>query len=88
MKKLGGLKYLDYPTPDCQDRFIMLDLIWKCKPLEPIEAPLWSGIMQASFGISEAVQKSAVVFLPFIDLHPTDLNCVYSTLKYVSNVAR
>ena len=88
VKKLGGLIYLDYPTPDCQDRFIMLDLIWKCKQLVPIEAPLWSGLMQAAFGISEAVQKSAVVFLPFIDLHSTDLNCVYSTLKYVSNVAR
>ena len=43
--------------------------------------------MQRVFGESDAVRKSKIVFLPFIDLPPNELNCVYSALKFISETA-
>ena len=31
--------------------------------------------------------QSSIVFLPMIDMNPSDMSCIYSTLKFVSNEA-
>ena len=43
--------------------------------------------MQKVYGKSNTVRKSKIVFLLFIDLPPTELNCVYSALKLISETA-
>ena len=57
-------------------------LISVSRPLRQ-NTPGWSGVMQA-------VQKGSypgqteIVFLPLIDLNPSDLSCIYSTLMFVA----
>ena len=61
---------------------------WKldflCSLVWPIRSPKpnWSGLMQT---ISKGSHpgKSSVAFLPMIDMDPTNMSCVYSTLKFV-----
>ena len=43
--------------------------------------------MQAAFGESETLCTTSVIYLPMIDLPPTDSTCVYSTLKYIAFLA-
>ena len=47
--------------------------------------PLWSGFMQQMFRSSNDVHynKSDVILLPIIDLQPTNLICIYSTLLFI-----
>ena len=42
--------------------------------------------MKAVFGKLE--KKSVVIFVPMIDLAPTDLTCVYSTLKHIEELTQ
>ena len=44
--------------------------------------------MKAIFGKSGKKIKSVVSFLPTIDLLPTDLTCLYSTLKDIEELTR
>ena len=61
---------------------------WKldflCSLVWPIRSPKpnWSGLMQT---ISKGSHpgKSSVTFLPMIDMDPTNMSCIYSTLKFV-----
>lgn len=46
------------------------------------------GNNESYFGKSGKNFKSAVIFLPMIDLPPTDLTCVYSTLKLIEELAQ
>ncbi|CAC5372589.1 unnamed protein product [Mytilus coruscus] len=48
--------------------------------------PGWSGYMQM---VQEETcpGKSSFVFLPIIDLNPSDLSCIYSTLKFICKEA-
>ena len=77
--KLQPLMYID-PTSK-------LDFLWKIT--WPLRSPRtsWSGFMQ---GVCQGGYpgQSLVTFLPFIDLNPTDLSCVYSTLKFVCDEAK
>ena len=58
------------------------DFVLKMARLLRPSSPGWSGYMQMIQDGSFAGQ-SDVVFLPMIDLNPSDMNCVYSTLKFV-----
>ena len=50
---------------------------------------LWSEFMQGAFRESDTVRKSKIVFLPFIDLPPTELNyCIFSIKFICETVAR
>ena len=69
------------------DKYGKLDCSWKCIQLSPNHYPLWSEFMQSVFGESNTVRNSKIVFLPFIDLPPIELNCVYSALKFISETA-
>ena len=64
-----------------------LDLLWKVTL--PIRSPRsgCSGMMQAT-NQGNHPGKSSVTLLPMVDMDPSDMNCVYSTLKYVAKEAR
>ena len=48
--------------------------------------PSWSGFMQQSvFKAKVEFQQSDVLLLPIIDLPPTDLTCIYSTLPFIKD---
>ena len=69
------------------DKHNTLDTLWKCKQLISPNSPLWGGFMQAVFGKAEDLHSTSITFLPMIDLPPSDLTCVYSTLKYIEILA-
>lgn len=48
--------------------------------------PSWSGFMQ-TVQRGSYPGKSSIVFLPMIDMNPSDLTCIYSILKCVSQQA-
>ena len=51
--------------------------------------PNWSGFMQHVFSSNHNISsKSEVLFLPIIDLSPSDNTCIYSTLNYVHKQAK
>ena len=64
-----------------------LDILWKTSILFRFSRPQWSGMMQF-------VQKgdhpgmSSIMFLPMIDMNPSDATCIYSTLKFLAEHAR
>ena len=50
---------------------------------EAIQRPNWSGFMQHIFSDDDHLHsKGKVLFLPIIDLNPSDETCIYSTLLY------
>ena len=50
--------------------------------------PNWSGFMQHVFSENDCpITKSEVLFLPIIDLSPSDETCIYSTLLYIQSQA-
>ena len=63
-----------------------LDLLWKVS--WPLRTPRigWSGLMQT---VSEGSYpgQSTITFLPMIDMQPTNMSCIYSSLHFVSNLA-
>ena len=64
-----------------------LESLCECRQLSPNPYPLWSEFMQGVFRKSDAVRKSETMFLPFIDLPPTEVICVSSDLKFVCETA-
>ena len=44
----------------------------------------WSGLIQYVHKGNHP-EKPSIVFMPMIDMNPTDMSCIYSTLKFVSN---
>ena len=64
-----------------------VDLLWEVAfPLRKLR-PGYSGMMQAvSKGPNPG--NSSVTFLPMIDMPPTDLSCVYTTLHFVADMCR
>ena len=69
------------------DRSPKLDLLWKVSwPLRS-PRPGWSGMMQAVCnGIYPG--QSTFTFLPMIDMDPTNMSCIYSTLHFVASLAK
>lgn len=51
------------------------------------ERPFWSGLMQ-SVHAGDHPGKSSLTILPIIDLNPSDLDCVFSTLSFLVAEAR
>ena len=86
----AGIKLLSYHPlviPDAEDPTSTIDALWKASLLLHPRRPGWSGLMQM-------VQKGkhqgqcSVFYLPMIDMKPSDLSGVYSTLCYVSSHAK
>ena len=64
-----------------------VDVLWEAAwLLRPIQ-PQWNGMMQM-VQKGDYPGKSSVVFLPMIDLIPSDETCVYSTLRFVAAQAK
>ena len=68
---------------------ISSDLIWHtgwlaCEAEQP--RPSWSGFMQQAFSC-DGYEKSEFLFLPIVDLNPSNETCIYSTLLYIENQA-
>ena len=49
--------------------------------------PNWSGFMQHVFSENKCSTTSDILFLPIIDLNPSDETCIYSTLVYIQSQA-
>ena len=68
------------------------DVIWHSAYIFSSQShprPNWSGFMQQSVYKNEVeFQQSDVLFLPIIDLPPTDLTCIYSTLLFIQEQAK
>lgn len=76
---LDNMSSVDDPT-------CMLDFFMKLRrPMSKV-MPSWSGVMQ-TVQTGFHTGKSSVIFLPMIDLNPSDMSCVYSTLQFVCNQA-
>lgn len=50
--------------------------------------PAWSGKMQFVHQGNNHPGKAAIMFMPIIDMNPSDSTCIYSTLMFVSEHAR
>ncbi|KAK6171157.1 hypothetical protein SNE40_019405 [Patella caerulea] len=62
---------------------LLPNLVWCLRS----PTPGWSGFMQT---VEDGPHpgKSSFTFLPMIDLNPSDMSCIYSTLHYINNLAR
>ena len=69
-----------------QDPTARIDILWKTI-LFGSPRPAWSGMMQL-VNRGNHPGKSSVMLLPMIDMNPSDVTCVYSTLKDVCEHAR
>lgn len=65
-----------------------LDMLWRVSLHFPKPSPLWSGWMQMMHAHIPHPGKSSEMFLPLIDMTPSDPTCVRSTLEYLSDHAR
>jgi hypothetical protein len=65
----------------------MLDQLWKLSPPLRSPRPAWYGMMQT---VQQGTHpgKSSVLFLPMIDMNPSDPSCIYSTMKFICAQAR
>ena len=81
------ITYKDITLKKVLDPTANLDILWKCSLLFGITRPSWSGMMQTVHKGSHK-GKSSITFLPMIDMNPSDVTCINSTLKFVSDHAK
>ena len=83
----NSLVYKPIPTITFDDKIDGIDLLWHASWIHDTKRVGWSGFMQA---IHHGSYKgaSSIVFLPMIDYNPSDLSCVYTTLRFISDKAR
>lgn len=72
---------------DISVKYFISDILYKLLPLVFPKVPGWSGFMNMIYKSPKA-SKSSVVFLPIIDMNPTDATCIYSTLKFLAEQAK
>ena len=80
------LKYEKLSITMTSDDTWKVDFTWKI--VWPLRSPrpLWSGMMQTCHE-GEHPGKPSITFLPMIDMDPSDMSCVYSTLVFVCDEA-
>ena len=67
---------------------ISMDTLWHISLFfRETSRPNWSGFMTEN-SVGEYPGKSTVTILPVIDLDPTNMSCIYSTLKFVEEQAK
>ena len=74
-------------VPNSLPKDILLDLVWHAKRFGPNICPSWSGYM---CDISKGTYpgKSTVSMLPIINLNPSDMTCIFSTLNFITQQAK
>ncbi len=65
-----------------------LDILWQVSFHFPLPRPMWSGCMQMLHSQMPHAGVSSDIFLPIIDLTPTDPTCVRSTLEFMIGHAK
>ena len=86
LKGLCNMKFERLRNMQIPDPISSFNILWNSSLLFGVR-PNWNGFMQM-------VQKgehhgpASVTFLPMIDMDPSDLSCIYSTLNFVENQAR
>jgi hypothetical protein len=85
--ELSPLKYHLLPKMPISDMTSGLDVLWETSLLLQNPRPSWSGMMQM-LHTGQYPGQSSVLFLPMIDMNPSDPSCIYSTLKFVISQAR
>jgi hypothetical protein len=83
---MATLKFENFKVISDKDRLMDIDLLWKVSFYVRPQRPGWSGMMQL-ITHGEHPGQASTMFLPMIDLNPSDLNCVYSTLIFVCDHA-
>ena len=87
-EEASPLYYKELRSLGVQDTSANLDLLWKLtQPLLRSPRPAWSGTMQ-KICEGDYPGRASIMFLPMIDLDPSDKTCIYSTLLLVSEQAK
>jgi len=81
------IKYNDVVLVRAEDPTSNLDVLWKVSLLFGTPRPSWSGMMQ-SVHQGRHQGKSSIMFLPMIDMNPSDVTCISSTLNFVTEHAK
>ena len=83
MEKLVFAKLKRLTSSSASNQYEELNFVVKvARPLRPL-APGWSEMMQM-VQTGEFSGQSSVLFMPMIDMNPSDMSCIYSTLKFVA----
>ncbi len=87
-ERLGteAIKFENLCSFKAQNQEANLDILWKTSILFGSPRPSWSGMMQFVHH-GDHPGKSSVMFLPMIDMNPTDVSCIYSTLIFITEHA-
>ena len=73
-------QYKSLPSTESENGCSNMDLLWQYVwPLRQ-DRPGWSGFMQA-VSKGNYPGKSSIIFMPMIDLDPTNMTCIYSTFN-------
>ena len=79
---MTAVRYQKLNSFIAKDPTALLDILWKTSIMFGSPRPAWSGMMQlVHHGTHPG--KSSVMFLPMIDINPSDTTCVYSTLRCI-----
>ena len=65
------------------------NLLWTLTHFFKNPTPIWSGTMQLLHESSnkDQYQKDIILPLPIIDVDPTNMSCILSTLSFLANIA-
>ena len=83
---LSSVRFTDLPDVVFADDRRCLDVLWRVSWPLSSPRPGWFGYMQ-TLVIGDHPGKSECFFLPLIDMSPSDLTCIYSTLCFVNKEA-
>lgn len=80
-------KYLSTLERPSYSPYMDFDTLWKTAVLFRRPRPLWSGLMQ-TWSVSDNPGKASVHFLPMIDMNPSDMTYINSTLLFIQRQAK
>ena len=81
------LTYPYLPVALMEDTAYNVDILWKMSWLLRPKTPLWNGTMQMIYD-GDHSGESSTIFLPMIDMDPTNETCIYSTLHYIAGLSK
>ena len=70
------MKFEPLDIAEASDPTSNLDILWKTSVLFGSPKPAWSGTMQFVHN-GEHPAKGSIMFLPMIDMNPSDMICVF-----------
>ena len=85
MPELNGMQAMFYENLSDvrnEDPTSILDDLWQLSLSVRSPIPAWSGMMQMVH-TGEYPEQSSVLFLPMIDMDPSNMSCVHSTLQFI-----